>query len=141
MSGQVLVVNDDSDGCELIARLVASAGWSAQRCTDPGSALAALKGDDGWVAVVLDLRGGMVESLPVLAEIRQQDPPVGDLAVLMLSSTADNETFAWQAGADGYLRRPFHANDLLSDLREAVDRPVDERDAYRRGRVTGAQPA
>jgi two-component system KDP operon response regulator KdpE len=141
MSGQVLVVNDDPDGCELIARLVAAGGWGAQRCTDPGTALATLKGDDGWVAVVLDVRGGTVEALPLLAEIRQQEPPVGELAVLVLTTTADNEVFAWQAGADGYLRRPFHGNDLLADLRAALGRGADERDSHRRSRVSGAQPA
>ena len=141
MSGRVLVLNDDPDAGELIARLVETTGVDAERCTDPGQVLGLLKDGGDWVGAVLDLQGGTAASLPVLTDIRQQQDPIGSIAVLVLTSTADSEVFAWQSGADGFLQRPFHADDLTTMLSAALGRSAAERDAYRRDRVSGAQSA
>lgn len=141
MSGRVLVLNDDPDAGELIARLVETTGVDAERCTDPGQVLGLLKDGSRWIGAVLDLQGGTAASLPVLNDIRQAEDPIGSIAVLVLTSTADSELFAWQSGADGFLQRPFHADDLVTALGAALGRSASERDAYRRDRVSGAQPA
>ena len=102
--------------------------------------LGLLKDGGEWAGAVLDLQGGTAASLPILTDIRQQQDPIGSIAVLVLTSTADSELFAWQSGADGFLQRPFHADDLTAALGAALGRSAVEREAYRRERVSG-QPA
>jgi DNA-binding response OmpR family regulator len=128
----VLVVNDDHDSCELIARLVESAGWKAQRCYDPDDAAKELdRASADFTAVVVDLSTGLVGGIDVLDAARRQPSPRSMVPVMLLSSRAEDDTVAWQAGADGVMIRPFHANELLDELRSILSRTPDERSALR----------
>jgi len=42
---------------------------------------------------------------------------------------------AWQGGADGFLVRPFHADDLCRAIDEALARPDAEREQHRRAAI------
>lgn len=134
MNDPVLVVNDDLDSGELIARLVEAAGWPAVRCSDSAEVMTQLR-EGKWSGVVLDLKAGTIACLPLLGTIRGEETPIESIPVLVLTSTRDSELQAWQAGADGFLRRPFHAADLTYALTDALRRTPAERDAYRRSRV------
>jgi DNA-binding response OmpR family regulator len=134
----ILVVNDDHDSCELIARLIESDGWRAQRCYVPDDAIKSLDRPlANFTAVIVDLSDGLTGGVPVLDAARRQPPPRGAVPVLLLSSRADDETVAWDAGADGVLIRPFHANDFLDGLRSVLARTPDERAQFRAAKTAG----
>lgn len=135
-SSSVLVVNDDHDSCELIARLIESAGWSAQRCFDPDDAAKLLdRPMADFTAVVVDLSTGLAGGMDVLDNARQQPSPRGSVPVILLTSRAEDDSVAWQAGADGVMIRPFHANELLDEIRATLARTPDERTALRATKV------
>lgn len=131
-ASSILVVNDDHDSCELIARLVESAGWRAQRCFDPDDAIKTLdRPMANFTAVVIDLSTGLTGGVVVLDAARNQDQPRGAVPVILLSSRLEDDAIAWQAGADGVMIRPFHANEFLDELRATLARTPDERTALR----------
>ena len=131
-ASSILVVNDDHDSCELIARLVESAGWKAQRCFDPDDAAKSLdRAMANFTAVVIDLSTGLTGGIEVLDAARRQPSPRGSVPVMLLSSRLEETRVAWEAGADGVMIRPFHANEFLDELRSMLARTPDERTALR----------
>jgi len=129
---RVLVVDDHADACELIARIVESAGWTATRSYSQDDALEKLdKGDPPFKAVVVDFQsGGTGASLELLDAIRRNRDLV-DIPVLLLTQSDTNRMFAWESGADAFLVRPFHADDLINEIYAVLTRSTDERDAWR----------
>jgi two-component system, OmpR family, response regulator PhoP len=128
----VLVVNDDPDGCELIARILESAGWAATRSHSQDEAMTALVGDRrGFTATVVDISaGGTGASLDFLKDVRSRDE-IQDHPVVLLTQGPQRRAEAWLAGVDGFLARPFHADELVSELYALFTRTSDEREQFR----------
>lgn len=135
--GRVLVINDDPDACELVARLVESAGWPATRLHDiHGVGEALLAGS--YLAVVIDsLTVGITDAFKALDDIRNGDAAIRDLAVIIIASTDTNRLFAYQSGVDGFVVRPVHADEFLDVVRMVLARDPDERVEYRRAQLMG----
>jgi two-component system, OmpR family, response regulator VanR len=134
---RILVVNDDPDACELIARIIESAGWIAERCHAHSDALAALsEAKPAFKAVLVDFQaGGASAGLKLLDDIRRM-PAFTGMPVLLLTHNNANRLFAWQAGIDGFLVRPFHADQLINEVYAVLTRTLQERDAYREQRLS-----
>ena len=133
---RVLVVDDNADACELIARIVESAGWTATRCYAQDDALDKLdNGDPPFKAVVADFQsGGVGASLELLDAVRRSKD-FSDIPVLLLTVSETNRMFAWESGADAFLVRPFHADDLINEIYAVLTRSTDEREAWREGQL------
>lgn len=129
---RVLVVDDDKDACELVARIVESAGWTATRCYAQDEALRKLdQGDPPFKAVIADFHsGGTGASLELLDAIRRERD-FAEIPVLLLTQSETNKMYAWESGADAFLVRPFHADDLINEIYAVLTRSTDERDAWR----------
>jgi DNA-binding response OmpR family regulator len=129
---RVLVVDDNADACELIARIVESAGWTATRCYSPDDALEKLdSGDPPFKAVIADFQsGGTGASLELLDAVRRSKD-FSEMPVLLLTRSETNRIFAWESGADAFLIRPFHADDLINEVYAVLTRSVEEREAWR----------
>jgi len=135
--GRVLVVNDDPDACELVARLVESAGWPADRHHDIHSILDQLDGG-AYVAVVVDsLTIGITDAFKALDDIRSGAAQIRNVGVVIIASTDTNRLFAYQSGVDGFVVRPAHADELLEVLRTVIGRSNDERVEFRRAQLMG----
>jgi two-component system response regulator MprA len=137
------VVNDDSGGCELVARIFEANGLEARRIHEHGEALLALSKEAGSLdAVILDFTsGGTSTSLKLLDSIRHGDEASRTLPVLILSASANNRLFAYQSGVDAFLVRPFHADELVAAVRAVLARSVEEREAYREAQLEDARSA
>lgn len=130
---QVLVVNDDADACELLVRILASAGFRTEGVHSADDALGAVL-QLMPRCVVLDLNaGGIGSSLKVLDQIRShEDRRISSARAVLIAATAKNRSFSFQSGADAYLTRPFHADELIEQVTDVVDRPDEERARHRR---------
>lgn len=134
--GRVLTVNDDHDACELIARLVESAGWPADRVYAIDDVVGALTADH--TAVVIDsLTLGVNEAFRALDDIRSGPADVRNVAVIIIATTDTNRLFAFQSGVDGFVVRPVHGEEVLDLLRLVLARSTDERAEYRRSQLMG----
>ncbi len=118
---RLLVVNDDVNSCELVARLVEALGCRARRVNSPDGVVAFVADPINEIGgVVLDLRGGLAASGPILEDIRMLDGPQGRVPVVVLSSTADDPASAYGAGADLFLARPFHVDEFLNETERVL---------------------
>ena len=135
--GAVLVLNDDRDACELIARLVESAGWTAERGYELDDAIRLLLAG-GHRAVVIDsMSMGITAAFRLLDEVRKAGPDIRNVAVVILAATDTNRLFAFQSGVDGYIVRPVHSDELLDVIRRVMARSTDERVEFRRQQLMG----
>jgi DNA-binding response OmpR family regulator len=133
---QVLVVNDDTDACTLLVRILEAAGFRAMGVHGQNEAL----GSIGALlprCVVLDMSsGGIGSSLKLLDQIRSHDDQkVSSSRAVLIAASTKNRSFSFQSGADAYLIRPFHADDLVRNVRDVVERPDEERARHRRDQL------
>ena len=136
---RVLVVNDE-EGLELLCRLLSRAGYEVDRATTHDETLGRLS-EFRPHCVVLDLStGGIGQNLKLLDSIRgHNDEMVAAARVVLVAHQSNNRLFSWQAGIDAFLLRPFHADELLHDVAEALARPDEERARHRRRELDAAQ--
>jgi len=134
-----MVVDDDADACELMARVIEGGGWSVTRCHSHNDAVAELsRANPRYALTVVDFAtAGTASSLKLLDTIRHADE-IDDTPVLLLPRADTNRMFAWQQGADGFLVRPFHADDLVAELHAILDRSPEQRKAHRREQLQGS---
>jgi DNA-binding response OmpR family regulator len=136
--GTVLVLNEDRDACELIARLVESVGLTSERSYDLTGVGALLDHEGGYSAVVVDSLGaGIAAAFKVLDDVRNASASVRNTPVIILAATDTNRLFAFQSGVDGYVVRPVHAEEFLDTLRLVLARSLEERIEYRRAQLMG----
>src|SRR3984957_4351064 len=127
----VLVVDDDSSACRLIALILNRAGYECTEALDVSSALrAAEEREFALVTCDLNMPGG--SGLGLLRELRATHP---EIAVLMVSGMDDPEVaaMATDLGAYGYVLKPFVANEILIAAVNALRRRdlEIENNAYR----------
>jgi DNA-binding response OmpR family regulator len=134
---KVLVVADDRDAGELLARLVDEAGWLASLAFAPAAAVVELaEARPPYAAVVLDLSTtNRAAGLEALRSIRDLPGAPGAVPVVMCSWNDGERAQAWVSGVDGFLTRPFHANALAAEITAAVERPLADRDAHRQRQI------
>ena len=113
----ILVASPDTQVQELLARVVETVGLSAVRldaAVDIAEAVAVNAAD----GLILDLGAGNLEALQA---VRARPEPAGLTAVVIVIGTGPaGGRLAWQAGADGFLIRPFHARDLQASVTNAL---------------------
>jgi DNA-binding response OmpR family regulator len=141
-ASRIVVVSDDEDACELLCRLLDRAGYVTDRASSQEHALAQL----GFLrphCVVLDLAtGGIGQNLKLLDAMRSNmDAAIAATRCVLIAHGTNNQMFSWQAGIDAFLVRPFHADELLQHVAEAIARPEAERPRHRRQQLDAADAA
>ena len=129
----VLIVNDDPAACEMLVRMVTAKGYRAIGATSPDDAT--------WHAatelprcIVLDLaEGGIGTGLKVLDTIRSHDDlRVSASRVVLCATSPKNRSFSFQSGADAFLVRPFHIDELTAEIADVLARAHEDRARHRR---------
>jgi len=117
---RVLVVEDDPDLNRQLNRALTDAGYAVDVATD---------GEDGhflgdtepYDAVVLDLGLPQIDGVTVLERWRQ-DGRVFPVLILTARDRWSEKVAGFDAGADDYLTKPFHTEELLARLRALTRR-------------------
>jgi DNA-binding response OmpR family regulator len=129
----VLIVNDDPAACEMVVRMVGSKGYRALGVTSADEVVGRVV-DELPRCVVLDLdAGGIGTSLKVLDAIRShEDHRVSSARVVLCAASPKNRSFSFQSGADAFLVRPFHLDELTEQVADVLARAHEERARHRR---------
>ena len=119
-SARILIVDDEPAICEILSRQLADEGYECGQAHDVDAALSELAGA-GYELMISDIRMPGRSGLELLDQARQTFP---DLAVIMLTAVDDRETaiHTLEAGAYGYVIKPFDRNDLLISVVNALER-------------------
>lgn len=117
---RILVVEDEKHLAEGLRYNLCAEGYEVVLAGDGREALERFE-EGPWSLIVLDLMLPRVDGFEVARRVRKQDPRV---PVLMLTARAADEdrVRGLQCGADDYLTKPFHLEELLLRIRGMLRR-------------------
>jgi two-component system OmpR family response regulator len=116
----LLVVEDDKDLNRQIVTALEQAGYAVDRAFD-GEDGGHLGETEPYDAVVLDLGLPMVDGVTVLQQWRRAGKTMPVL-ILTARDRWSDKVSAFDAGADDYVVKPFHVEELLARLRALLRR-------------------
>ncbi len=122
MSTRVLVVEDDLDIAELVARYLEKAGYAATRVSSGRDALDAVRAKTPDL-IVLDVMLPHVDGLEVCRLLRANEH-TATIPIIMLTARAEesDRIVGLEMGADDYLAKPFSPNELVARVRALLRR-------------------
>ncbi len=131
----LVVIDDDDDLRMLVALTFRLQGWGVHGADDGETGLRLLHelvGSGLAPSVLLDVQMPMVDGWDVLAAIRA-DPVLADLAVVMFTVSASeaDRRHGYALGADGFVAKPFDADDLVDQVTEITTVSATHRRARR----------
>ena len=116
----VLVVDDDPSMRQMLVEILELAGFDAGAACDVEEALHRLE-DGSYAAIVSDIHMGARTGFDLVHEVRSTRRRT---RVILMSAFGGDATsrLASEAGADGYLTKPFDPDELIGLLRRAASR-------------------
>ena len=114
---RVLVVEDEPEVAASLARGLAEAGISVDVALSGEEALDSLRSALAYDVAVLDVMlGGNLDGMDLCRHLRLQGAPT---AILMLTARDEvkDRLAGFDAGADDYLAKPFHFEEVLARVR------------------------
>ena len=108
--GHILVVDDEKHVLSTIGICLDSLGFKTTLCSKPQDVIALL-GNDAYDMAFVDLKMSPLDGMEVMAEIKLHAPTT---SVIMMTAhgSIDNAVEAIKRGADFYLQKPFHFEEL-----------------------------
>ena len=123
---RILVVEDERAMCETIVRSLKRLAYSVDFCFDGEKALHLLE-TEKYDLVVLDLNLPGRDGMSVLRTLRQTDRETRVLILSARSEVAD-KVDGLDAGANDYLSKPFHLDELEARIRSLTLRQFTQHD-------------
>lgn len=123
---RLLVIEDEKDLNEMITESLRKAGYEVDACYD-GDSADAYMASEGYDLIVLDLNLPGVDGMTLLRSLRERDR---DTAVLILSARSEvtDKVAGLDAGANYYLSKPFHLDELEACIRSLTRRSFTQED-------------
>jgi two-component system OmpR family response regulator len=120
MSGRILVVEDDVDTADYIAKGLREAGYTVEHVPDGRDGLY-LASSSAFDAVVMDRMTPGMDGLSVVKALRAAGV---ETPILILSALAqlDERVTGLRAGADDYLAKPFGFSELHARIENLIRR-------------------
>ncbi|MBI2366935.1 MAG: sigma-54-dependent Fis family transcriptional regulator [Deltaproteobacteria bacterium] len=124
--GTILVIDDETDTCEVMRDRLESMGYQAVTATTGKQGLELLERHTPHL-VLLDIEMPGMNGLEVLKEIRKREP---DVVVVMITAhgTLERAVQAMREGADDFIPKPFEPDHMALIVKKAL-----ERETLRRG--------
>ena len=118
---KLLMIDDDTDLCELLSEYLSAQGFSIQTAHDGQQGLElALQND--FALILLDVMLPTIDGFEVLKQLRQSKLT----PVIMLTAKGEDfdRIFGLELGADDYIPKPFNHRELLARVK-AITRRIE----------------
>ena len=115
--GAVLVVDDEIDVAEMVARILTDDGWTVDVATSGLAALDAIRSGQAVDVLLTDFRMPGMTGLELAEAARSLAPT---LPVVVMSGYAPGESEIETVELDGLIAKPFDREDLVRVLRRAL---------------------
>jgi DNA-binding response OmpR family regulator/anti-sigma regulatory factor (Ser/Thr protein kinase) len=121
MPGRILVVDDEFANRLYLRKLLSAQGATVIEAENGEQALALAKRETPELALV-DVMMPALSGYEVCRRLKD-DPATRDIAVIMVTArtTPEDVEHAFVLGAFDYIRKPFHARELLARARHALE--------------------
>ena len=128
MKQRIVIADDDLTMRSLVSVRLGLAGFDVLSAENGPDALKLIS-DSKPCAVLLDVKmpGGGLETLDAI----RSDPATRELPVMMLTGERDPSTVvsAMGAGANDYMVKPFHPDQLLERVTRMIEAPVQKKES------------
>jgi two-component system, NtrC family, response regulator AtoC len=140
MKERVLIVEDDRDMLEMLGEILGDAGYETVAHSDAQEALSLIKNErEALDLVITDVRMPGVKGDEILftARASRAEAPV---IVITAFGSVEHAVEMVKAGAYQYITKPFHSDELLTTVAEALGRTALMREQMRmRKEMSAAQ--
>ncbi len=117
---KILTVDDSKTMREMVAFTLESAGHEVAQAEDGVEALSIAKGQS-FDLVITDINMPNMDGLTLIPELRALPAfKFAPILVLTTESAADKKTVAKEAGATGWIVKPFKPEDLLATIKKVL---------------------
>ena len=122
VTGRILVVDDDQENREVLARRLERQGHTAIRSHDGEHALALVR-SEGFDLVLLDVMMPGLDGFAVLSAMKS-DPTLRHIPVIMISALdeMDSVVRCIKSGAEDYLPKPFNPTLLRARIGASLEK-------------------
>jgi CheY-like chemotaxis protein len=139
---KIMVVDDQIENRDWLMKLLTTIGFSVRAVADGE---AAIRNWEEWnpQLILMDVHMPVMDGLEATRRIKA-DPRGKDTFIVTLTASALDEErrVAVESGADGFIPKPCHENDLLESMRALLNVVYDYEDAGRNGGESAAgEPA
>jgi two-component system nitrogen regulation response regulator NtrX len=121
MAADILIVDDESDICDLVAGILQDEGYSTRTAADSDAALASIKTRrPNLLFLDIWLQGSRMDGLQLLDAVKSEHP---DMPIVMISGHGNIETAvaAIKQGAYDFIEKPFKADRLILVAERALE--------------------
>ena len=115
---EVLVVDDEPNNVELAQVMLTQAGYEVTEAAD-GQQAVEMCLFQRFDAVVMDVQMPKMNGIEAMRALRA-DSRTESLPIVAFSANTDWLEAAFQAGADGFLKKPFKRDELVRAIRAAI---------------------
>jgi DNA-binding response OmpR family regulator len=122
MASRILIVEDDPDIAQLVARYLDKAGFKTELAANGREALQAI-GAHRPDLIVLDLMLPQIDGLEICRMVRT-DPASANVPIIMLTARGEESEriVGLEIGADDYVGKPFSPGELVARVRALLRR-------------------
>lgn len=115
---KILVVDDNPDNIQVIGNMLRESGYSIGFATNGRQALTLLGKSSDYDLILLDVDMPVLNGYETCRIIRSTDV-LKEIPVIFLTAFADmeNKIIGFEAGAQDYVTKPYHAHELLSRVK------------------------
>src|SRR5712691_11599413 len=131
MHTRILVVEDDQDIAELVARYLDKAGFVTERATSGREALKTIAARPPDL-MVLDLMLPHVDGLEVCRVVRGNEASAARPIIMLTARAEESERIVGlELGGDDYIAKPFSPNELVARVRALLRRATRSAPAHK----------
>lgn len=123
---RLLIVEDEKQLCDTIAKSLYAAGYEVDTCYDGDEALDYVLTEE-YDLIVLDLNLPGRDGMNILRELRQDNDETKVIILSARSQIAD-KVEGLDAGANDYMEKPFHLQELEARIRSLTRRKFVQED-------------